>query len=129
MSKMGISTLASYSGAQIFQAIGLHPDVIDFAFTGTASQVKGLSFREIAEETLARHERAFAPDAKLTDEGIYRFRRDGETARLDAARPAKLPHLRRHQGRGQGGQVGGLREVCRRGGGSRAGRAAPVPRA
>ena len=78
MSKMGISTLASYSGAQIFHAIGLHPDVIAYAFTGTASQVKGLNFREIAEETLARHHRAFAPDAKLTDEGVYRFRREGE---------------------------------------------------
>jgi glutamate synthase domain-containing protein 2/glutamate synthase domain-containing protein 1/glutamate synthase domain-containing protein 3 len=78
MSKMGISTLASYSGAQTFHAIGLHPDVISFAFTGTPSQVKGLNFREIAEETLVRHMRAFAPDAKLTDEGIYRFRRDGE---------------------------------------------------
>jgi glutamate synthase domain-containing protein 2/glutamate synthase domain-containing protein 1/glutamate synthase domain-containing protein 3 len=78
MSKMGISTLASYSGAQTFHAIGLHPDVIDFAFTGTTSMVKGLNFREIAEESLARHSRAFAADAKLSDEGIYRFRRDGE---------------------------------------------------
>jgi len=78
MSKMGISTLASYSGAQTFQAIGLHPDVIAYAFTGTPSHVMGLNFREIAGETLARHTRAFAPDAKLTDEGIYRFRRDGE---------------------------------------------------
>jgi glutamate synthase domain-containing protein 2/glutamate synthase domain-containing protein 1/glutamate synthase domain-containing protein 3 len=78
MSKMGISTLASYSGAQTFHAIGIHLDVIDFAFTGTASQVKGLNFHEIAEETLARHERAFAPDAKLSDEGVYRFRREGE---------------------------------------------------
>jgi glutamate synthase domain-containing protein 2/glutamate synthase domain-containing protein 1/glutamate synthase domain-containing protein 3 len=79
MSKMGISTLASYSGAQVFSAIGLHPDVINFAFTGTTSQVQGLNFADIAKETLTRHTRAFAPDAKLTDEGIYRFRRDGET--------------------------------------------------
>jgi len=78
MSKMGISTLASYSGAQIFQAIGLHPDVIDYAFCGTVSQVKGLGFRQIAEETLARHTRAFAPDAALSDEGFYRFRQKGE---------------------------------------------------
>jgi glutamate synthase domain-containing protein 2/glutamate synthase domain-containing protein 1/glutamate synthase domain-containing protein 3 len=78
MSKMGISTLASYSGAQIFHAIGLHSEVIDYAFKGTASQVKGISFREIAEETLARHRRAFSADAKLTDEGVYRFRREGE---------------------------------------------------
>jgi len=78
MSKMGISTLASYSGAQTFQAIGLHPDVIAYAFTDTPSQVKGLGFREIAEETLARHKHAFEPEAKIADEGYYRFRRDGE---------------------------------------------------
>jgi glutamate synthase domain-containing protein 2/glutamate synthase domain-containing protein 1/glutamate synthase domain-containing protein 3 len=78
MSKMGISTLASYSGAQIFQAIGLHPDVIAFAFDGTNSQLKGLNFREIAEETLARHHRAFSSEAALTDEGYYRFRQNGE---------------------------------------------------
>jgi glutamate synthase domain-containing protein 2/glutamate synthase domain-containing protein 1/glutamate synthase domain-containing protein 3 len=78
MSKMGISTLASYSGAQTFQAIGLHAAVIEHAFTGTPSQVSGLGFREIAEETLARHQRAFAPEAKLTDEGVFRYRRDGE---------------------------------------------------
>ena len=78
MSKMGISTLASYSGAQTFSAIGLHPDVISFAFTGTTSQVMGLNFKDIAAETLARHTRAFGAEAKVTDEGIYRFRRDGE---------------------------------------------------
>ena len=78
MSKMGISTLASYSGAQMFQAIGIHPDVIAYAFTGTSSQVMGLGFREIADETLTRHTRAFSADAKLADEGYYRYRRDGE---------------------------------------------------
>jgi glutamate synthase (NADPH/NADH) large chain/glutamate synthase (ferredoxin) len=78
MSKMGISTLASYSGAQTFSAIGLHPDVIAFAFTGTVSQVLGMNFADLAQETLARHSRAFAADAKISDEGIYRFRRDGE---------------------------------------------------
>jgi glutamate synthase domain-containing protein 2/glutamate synthase domain-containing protein 1/glutamate synthase domain-containing protein 3 len=78
MSKMGISTVASYSGAQIFQAIGIHPEVIAFAFVGTSSQVKGLGFREIAEETLARHTRAFAEGAALADEGYFRFRQKGE---------------------------------------------------
>jgi glutamate synthase (NADPH/NADH) large chain/glutamate synthase (ferredoxin) len=78
MSKMGISTLASYSGAQMFQAIGIHPDVIAYAFTGTNSQVKGLGFREIAEESLVRHARAFTPEGKLTDDGYFRYRRDGE---------------------------------------------------
>ncbi len=95
MSKMGISTLASYSGAQIFQAIGLHPDVIDYAFTGTASQVKGLNFREIAQETLTRHTRAFATDAKLSDEGVYRFRREGE---MHAYTPAVIQSFHTYVG-------------------------------
>jgi glutamate synthase domain-containing protein 2/glutamate synthase domain-containing protein 1/glutamate synthase domain-containing protein 3 len=95
MSKMGISTLASYSGAQIFHAIGLHPEVIDYAFTGTASQVKGLHFREIAEETLARHQRAFGSEAKLTDEGVYRFRREGE---LHAYTPAVIQSFHTYVG-------------------------------
>jgi glutamate synthase (NADPH/NADH) large chain/glutamate synthase (ferredoxin) len=79
MSKMGISMLASYCGAQTFSAIGLHPEVISYAFTGTTSQVMGMGFKDIAGETLARHARAFSTEAKLTDEGVYRFRRDGET--------------------------------------------------
>ena len=95
MSKMGISTLASYSGSQTFQAIGLHPDVIDFAFVGTPSQVKGLNFREIAEETLCRHQRAFGADAKLTDEGIYRYRRGGE---VHAWTPAVLQSFHTYVG-------------------------------
>jgi glutamate synthase domain-containing protein 2/glutamate synthase domain-containing protein 1/glutamate synthase domain-containing protein 3 len=78
MSKMGISTLASYNGAQIFQAIGLAPDVIDYAFCGTVSQVKGISFKEIATETLTRHTFAFCEGAKLSNEGFYGIRRDGE---------------------------------------------------
>jgi glutamate synthase domain-containing protein 2/glutamate synthase domain-containing protein 3 len=78
MSKMGISTLASYNGAQIFQAIGLAPEVIDYAFTGTASQVKGIGFKGIAQETLARHAFAFGEAAKLSDDGYYRFRQNGE---------------------------------------------------
>jgi glutamate synthase domain-containing protein 2/glutamate synthase domain-containing protein 1/glutamate synthase domain-containing protein 3 len=79
MSKMGISTLASYSGAQIFQAIGLAPEVIDYAFTGTISQVKGIGFKGIAQETLTRHAFAFGEAAKLSDDGYYRFRQNGET--------------------------------------------------
>ena len=67
---MGISTLASYSGAQIFQAIGLAPDVIDYAFCGTVSQVKGIGFKEIATETLTRHTHAFGEGAKLGQQSL-----------------------------------------------------------
>ncbi|HUB68186.1 MAG TPA: glutamate synthase large subunit [Candidatus Methylacidiphilales bacterium] len=95
MSKMGISALASYSGAQTFQAIGLQPEVIACAFNGTPSQVNGLSFREIAGETLARHARAFSPEAKILDEGVYRYRRDGE---LHAYTPAVIQSFHTYVG-------------------------------
>jgi glutamate synthase (NADPH/NADH) large chain/glutamate synthase (ferredoxin) len=74
LSKMGISTLQSYAGAQIFEAIGLGPEVIDRCFTGTASVIGGVGFKEIAEDVLARHTSAGA----LPDHGRVRYRRDGE---------------------------------------------------
>src|SRR5213078_3357211 len=60
LSKMGISTLQSYAGAQIFEAIGLGSEVMDRCFTGTASVIGGIGFKEIAEDVLARHQRAGA---------------------------------------------------------------------
>ncbi len=69
--------------------------MIDFAFAETSSQVKGLGFQEIAEETLARHERAFAPGAKLSDEGVYRYRREGE---LHAYSPAVIQSFHTYVG-------------------------------
>ncbi|MCC6703714.1 MAG: glutamate synthase large subunit [Thermomicrobiales bacterium] len=78
-SKMGISTAAGYRGAQIFEAIGVGPEVIERAFTGTPSKLGGIGYQEIAEDLLARHAEAFAaPDAKLPDPGFLRFRKDGE---------------------------------------------------
>jgi len=74
LSKMGISTLQSYAGAQIFEAIGLGPEVIDRCFTGTASVIGGIGFKEIAEDVLTRHHSAGA----LPDHGRIRYRRDGE---------------------------------------------------
>ena len=90
---MGISTLASYTGAQTFQVIGLHQEVIDYAFCGMTSPVSGLNFADIADESLSRHHRAFSSDAKLTDEGYYRFRRDGELHAYSSAGHSELPHL------------------------------------
>ena len=83
MSKMGISTVASYRGAQIFEAIGLNQAVIDKYFTKTASRVEGIGLNTIAEETLSRHQKAFAPrdderDAALDTGGIYQWRANGE---------------------------------------------------
>ncbi len=82
MSKMGISVLGSYRGAQIFEAIGIGEIVIQKCFHRTPSQVGGIGFLEIARESLARHEKAFASvteeEKKLEDAGFYRFRRAGE---------------------------------------------------
>ncbi len=60
-SKMGISTVQSYCGAQIFEALGLNHELIDRYFTGTSSRIEGIGIREIGEETLRRHEQAYKP--------------------------------------------------------------------
>jgi len=79
MSKMGISVLGSYCGAQIFEAIGVGPAVIGKCFEGTCSQVGGIGFKEIARESLARHAKGFgAAAAALEDPGYFRYRRQGE---------------------------------------------------
>ena len=62
-SKMGISTVQSYRGAQIFEAIGLAPELIDRYFTNTASRIKGVGLDVIAAESLARHRRGYPPIA------------------------------------------------------------------
>jgi glutamate synthase (NADPH/NADH) large chain/glutamate synthase (ferredoxin) len=74
LSKMGISTLQSYAGAQIFEALGLGPEVVDKCFTGTASVIGGIGFREIAQDILARQ----SGNGALPDHGRVRYRRDGE---------------------------------------------------
>ena len=83
MSKMGISTVASYRGAQIFEAIGLSQSVIDRYFTKTASRVEGIGLGTIAKETEARHEKAYGTrederGAALDPGGIYQWRAGGE---------------------------------------------------
>ena len=82
MSKIGISTVTSYHGAQIFEAIGLSDAIIEKCFTGTPSQVGGLGFSELAADVLARHEKAYdaglTQKSKLEDHGFIRYRRSGE---------------------------------------------------
>ncbi|MBI4329285.1 MAG: glutamate synthase large subunit [Chloroflexi bacterium] len=82
MSKMGISTMTSYHGAQIFEAIGLSREVIDRCFAETPSQVGGIGFEQIAEDALARHAKAFSepvtPKSRLDDVGFIRYRKVGE---------------------------------------------------
>ncbi|MDB5085223.1 MAG: hypothetical protein JWN30_2109, partial [Bacilli bacterium] len=82
LSKMGISTIQSYRGAQIFEAIGIHQSVIDKYFTWTASRVGGIDLDMIAAETLLRHDEAFndqeGRDKTLTSGGEFQWRSDGE---------------------------------------------------
>jgi len=82
LSKMGISTLQSYRGAQIFEAVGLNQSLIDEYFTGTVSRINGASLETIASETLIRHKDAFAERESevnyLPSGGLYQWKRDGE---------------------------------------------------
>jgi glutamate synthase domain-containing protein 2/glutamate synthase domain-containing protein 1/glutamate synthase domain-containing protein 3 len=80
ISKMGISTIQSYRGAQIFEAVGLERTLIDRHFTGTASRIGGVGIDVLATEALERHARAYpAPhDDLLPVGGVYYWRRDGE---------------------------------------------------
>ena len=80
-SKMGISTLRSYCGAQIFEAVGLDHQVVERYFTGTVSRIEGVNLETIAKEGLRRHRRAFAGyvgQDGLDVGGEYKFRRGGE---------------------------------------------------
>jgi glutamate synthase (ferredoxin) len=82
MSKMGISTLQSYCGAQIFEAIGLSQALVDAYFTHTTSRISGVGIDVIAKEVCLRHEKAFGPKpagpVELEPGGEYQWRRDGE---------------------------------------------------
>ena len=81
-SKMGISTLQSYQGAQIFEIIGINKEVVNRHFTGATSRIDGMGLDEIAKEILAKHELAFAkkssPVDRLTEGGVYQWKRRGE---------------------------------------------------
>ena len=78
MSKMGISTLDSYKGAQIIEAIGLGPDVIDLCFQGVSSVLGGLSLTELGADALIRHEAGMAAKPKLVNTGFIKFKKGGE---------------------------------------------------
>lgn len=81
MSKMGISTLRSYHGAQMFEAVGISREVIDLYFTGTSSRIGGVGFDEIAREAAIFHEAAFdemQEEGPFENFGAYAFRKNGE---------------------------------------------------
>ncbi|HEU4583084.1 MAG TPA: glutamate synthase large subunit [Polyangiaceae bacterium] len=107
LSKIGISTLHSYIGAQAFEAIGLDREVIEPHFTGTPSRIRGVSLSLLAQEALARHARAYGRAAQgaraqaLPTGGVYAWRRSGE---LHMWNPETIPLLQQavrpgHDGR------------------------------
>jgi glutamate synthase (NADPH/NADH) large chain len=81
-SKMGISTLQSYQGAQIFEILGLNKDVVNKYFTGTTSRIEGMGLDQIAKETLTKHFFSFSkkdiPVDRLPTGGVYQWKRKGE---------------------------------------------------
>ena len=101
MSKMGVSTVASYMGAQIFEAIGLSHEVVDRYFTGTSSKLGGISLNTIAEEVRLRHVRAYptsgisASQRHLETGGEYQWRRDGAEHLFDPETVFRLQHSTR----------------------------------
>ncbi len=101
MSKMGASTVASYTGAQIFEAIGLGHDLVDEYFTGTVSRLGGISLDQVAAEVAARHKVAHPPrpaeraHRKLELGGEYQWRREGELHLFNPETVFKLQHATR----------------------------------
>jgi glutamate synthase (NADPH/NADH) large chain len=103
MSKMGVSTVASYTGAQIFEAIGLGDEVIATCFAGTTSRLGGIGFDVLAAESACRHERAFPPreagpaHRRLDTGGEYQWRREGEPHLFNPETVFKLQHATRER--------------------------------
>ncbi len=101
MSKMGVSTVASYTGAQIFEAVGLDSSVVDAYFTGTTSKLGGVSLDVLAREVEQRHRRAYPVDGippahrKLDIGGEYQWRREGEPHLFDPDTVFRLQHSTR----------------------------------
>jgi glutamate synthase (NADPH) large chain len=103
MSKMGVSTVASYTGAQIFEAIGLSQAVVDRYFTGTTSRLGGIELDVIAEEVARRHRTAYPRGGispthrEIAVGGEYQWRRDGEPHLFDPETVFRLQHSTRSQ--------------------------------
>ncbi|PRX48247.1 glutamate synthase (NADPH/NADH) large chain [Prauserella shujinwangii] len=101
MSKMGVSTVASYTGAQIFEAIGLGEEVIEACFAGTTSRLGGVGFDTLAREVAERHRRAYPADGfhahhrELETGGDYQWRREGEPHLFNPQTVFKLQHSTR----------------------------------
>ncbi|MFI2563568.1 glutamate synthase large subunit [Paenarthrobacter sp. NPDC018779] len=103
MSKMGISTVASYTGAQTFEALGLSQELVDEFFSGTHSQLGGVGLEVIAAEVSARHQMAYPeggiehPHRPLLGGGEYQWRRDGEPHLFNPETVFRLQHATRER--------------------------------
>ncbi|WP_148574388.1 glutamate synthase large subunit [Nocardioides caldifontis] len=101
MSKMGVSTVASYTGAQIFEAVGLSDALVEKYFTGTTSKLGGITIDTVAEEVARRHAKAYPVDGlppahrRLEVGGEYQWRREGEPHLFDPETVFKLQHSTR----------------------------------
>ena len=101
MSKMGVSTIASYTGAQIFEAIGLSKEVVDEYFVGVTSRLGGVGIDVIAQETIKRHHIAYPPGGEIPGAkrlqigGEYQWRREGEPHLFDPETVFTLQHATR----------------------------------
>jgi glutamate synthase (ferredoxin) len=109
LSKMGIATLDSYQGAQLFEAVGIGEELIDACFFDTASRVGGIGWAEVAADVAAWHARAFQETVALTTPGLYKFKKDGE---YHAFSPAVVHAL--HQAVGLKPSPDGQRDAYRR---------------
>jgi glutamate synthase domain-containing protein 2/glutamate synthase domain-containing protein 3 len=101
LSKSGISLIRSYHGSQLFEAVGLHPELVDRYFPGTPSPIGGLRLGDVAAETLARHAASFPPAAPpdLEEGGDYRYRQRGETHAFEPRVVKALHEAARSRGR------------------------------
>nr|WP_246367357.1 glutamate synthase large subunit [Microbacterium marinum] len=101
MSKMGISTVSSYAGAQVFEAVGLSQEFVDTYFTGTETKLGGIGIEEIARENRARHDFAYPEDQavraheRLWTGGEYQWRRDGAPHLFNPETVFRLQHATR----------------------------------
>ncbi|HEY1594701.1 MAG TPA: glutamate synthase central domain-containing protein, partial [Thermoleophilaceae bacterium] len=104
ISKMGISTVRSYSGAQIFEAVGLEHDLVERYFTGTTSRIGGIGLEVLAQEALERHARAYpraarpAGEERLPNGGVHAWRSDGEHHQWNPQTIAEVQDAVRHGG-------------------------------
>ena len=98
LSKMGISTIRSYTGAQIFEAVGLEPELVNRHFTGTSSRIGGVGLEVLAREALDRHARAYpaATSELLPSAGVYQWRRGGVFHGWNPETIASLQHAARN---------------------------------